>query len=222
MPVAALSGTGLPVIATGLPTLDAVSPNGGFVSGAVHEVLSDDPQATPRFFALLLARAAVRAGGVIVWCDPRGDLYPPALAAAGLPLDRVFLLRAENAAKELWAVSECLRCKGVALTVASPPRLSRIEARRLQLAAERGGGLGVLLRRTGPSSAHYAAATRWRVRPAPGVEAVQRWSVELVHGHGGQIGKTITLEVCRDTNHVRAVEVLAGRPDQAKTARASA
>jgi protein ImuA len=199
-----------------MAALDALSPEGGFAQGAIHEILSRPGDGVPRFFTLLLARAAAMTNGrLVVWSDPRGEVYPPAVPAAGLSIDHLLLLRARNPAEELWATAECLRCKGVAVTVAAPKRLSRVEARRLQLAAERGGGVGLLLREVGASSAHYAAATRWLVEPAPGDRFVQRWHVQLVHGHGGRVGQPITLEVCRDTNHVRAIETVADRSGEA-------
>ena len=211
---------------TGLASLDSLPPRGAFAYGAIHEILSDPSQGVPRFFALLLARAAASASRNIVWCDPRQELYPPALSSAGLSLDRLYLLHPRTPRDEVWAIAECLGCRGVSATIAAPPRLSRVEARRLQLAAERGGGTGILLRPTGAASTHYAAATRWLVQPAPGSAAVQRWSIQLIHGHGGLVGKTITLEVSRDSNqqsdHVRAIETVAARPAETKTARASA
>ena len=118
---------------------------------------------------------------------------------------------------EVWAVTECLRCRGVAACVASLPKLSRIQARRLQLAAEHGGGVGIVLRPAGAASWPYAAATRWLVRPATGDRRLQRWSVQLLHGHGGRIGQSVLVEACRETHHVRAVETMADRPDQTKT-----
>lgn len=221
---------------TGLPLLDALSPGGAFARGAVHEVLSEPGGARPSYFALLLAKSAAQAspGGAVVWSDPRCELYPPALAAAGVPLERLFLLRPKSADDEVWAVSECLRSRGVAATVAALERLTDIQARRLQLAAETGGGVGLLLRTTGKrSAAHYAAATRWLVRPRPlpvkgeregpdmrGPDMrVQRWSVELVHGHGGQVAKAVVLEVSRGSgtadalDHVCAFEAVADRRD---------
>jgi len=155
----------------------------------------------------------------VIWCDPRGEIYPPALAAHGIPLDQLFLLHPRAAADQTWAVAECLRCKGVAAVVASVDyRLSRVEARRLQLSAERGGGVGLLLRPAGrAASAEHAAVTRWLVRPVPGERTVQRWSVQLIHGHGGRVGGGVILEHSRETNRVRAVEQLAGRPVETKT-----
>ena len=150
--------------------------------------------------------------GAVVWIDPDGILYPPALAAAGLPLERILLLRVRRPADQVWAIAECLGCPGVRVTVASPPPLSRIEARRLQLAAERGGGAGILLRPLGAASAEHAAVTRWLVKPAPGERNVQRWELELIHGHGGRVGATVILEACRETHLVRAFEPVADRP----------
>ena len=59
--------------------------------------------------------------------------------------------------------------RGGYATIASIEQLSQIEARRLQLAAERGGGIGLFMRTAhSRASANYAAATRWLVQPARG------------------------------------------------------
>jgi hypothetical protein len=73
----------------------------------------------------------------------------------------------------------------------------------LQLSAERGGGVGLLLRPArGPESACHAATTRWLVRPAAGERTLQRWSIQLIHGHGGRVGQTVILECSRETHHI--------------------
>jgi protein ImuA len=223
---------------TGLAVIDALLPGGGLGRGAVHEILGEPGGAWPLFFAMLLARAAAKTptlalplstrGGenfhratshqAIVWCDPGRFIYAPALAAAGMDLDRVYFLRPATGRDLLWGMAESLRCPGVAAVIGAPGALSRIEARRLQLAAETGGGTGLLLRtplRGRQLPSHYAAATRWVVSPASGDRTVQRWKIRLVHCHGGDIEKTILLEHCRETNSVRAVSELAdglGRP----------
>jgi protein ImuA len=203
----------VPSFGTGLAALDALAPGGAFRRGAVHEILSDPSDGTPLLFAMLLARCT--NGGAIIWCDPGHELYPPALAAHGVPLERLFLLKPKAPAEQTWAVAECLKCKGVAAVVAQMKpghRLSRLVARRLQLSAERGGGVGLLLRPAGKAfSPEHAAATRWLVRPAPGERTVQRWVIQLVHGHGGRVGQTVILEHSRETNRLRAVEKLADR-----------
>jgi hypothetical protein len=158
----------------------------------------------------------------IVWCDPRRELYPPALAAAGIPLDQLLLLRPKTPEDEIWALAECLACRGVAATIAQPPPLSRVQVRRLQLAAERGGGVGLLLRPHDATATHHAAATRWLVEPARGERTVQRWRIQLIHGHGGRLHQCVYLEYSRDphtpeTHRLRALPQLAHRPAAAKT-----
>jgi hypothetical protein len=223
---------------TGLSALDQVAPARSFARGAVHELLFFPRDGEPRFIAAFLARAAsllrpVHAGagqaarpsparetrGAIIWSDPRGEIYPPALAALGIDLSHVYLLRPGTIEDENWAIAEALRCKGVGAVIAAPRKLSRIEARRLQLAAERGGATGILLRPSiGRGSTIYAAATRWLVAPAAGEPMIQRWTIQLLHGHGGRIGTTVLLESCRESHCVRAVERLVDRPSAKKAA----
>jgi hypothetical protein len=229
-------------ISTGFKEIDAIAPGSGLITGAIHELLWMSDDGAPLRFAMHLARAAhgspgwksevrsrdllrtsVRSSqvdsprGAIVFCDDRQELYAPAIAAMNIPLDRVYLLRPQQREDVIWSIAECLNCKGVAATVATVDRLSRIEARRLQLAAERGGGIGLLLRpmirtQAGAQAPQiYAAATRWVVAPARGERTVQRWEVKLIHGHGGRIGQTVILEHSRETNLMRTLDKLADR-----------
>ncbi len=208
------------VFTTSLPALDELLPHGGFVSGAIHEILSEKKHGVPRFFALLLAargtgfqpvrenqhglKTHATKTGAIVWSDPRRELYPPAVESLGIPLDRLYLLHPKTTSDQIWATTECLRCKGVSATVAQIDRMSRIEARRLQLAAETGGGIGILLRPLDKRASIYAAATRWLVAPMPGLRTVQRWKIQLLHAHGGCVGQTVILEHHRENSSIEA------------------
>lgn len=204
-------------VRTNVPLLDAFASvnENGLARGAIHEVLADVSQGTSiDAFALLLASAvaASREGGWIVWSDPERTLYPPALQRSGVAIERLLLLRPRSPQDELWALAECMRCGGVAATVAHVGRLTPVQARRLQLAAEQGGGVGVLVRPEDKRSANYAAATRWRVTSAAadaaeqvGRELAQRWQVELAYGHGRHVGQRFVLEVDRETGRTVAV-----------------
>ena len=204
---------------TGLEAWDALAPQQRFARGAVHELLFERSHGQPKFVAAQLTLAASSSSSPIVWCDPRGEVYPPALAALGFDLSKVYLLHPQSLVDEAWAVTECLRCRGVrAVIAAAPEKLSRIEARRFQLAAERGGTVGIMLRQRGRGENIYAAATRWLVAPHPGERTVQRWSIQLLHGHGGRVGQTVFLEYSRENHSVRAVEKLADRPVEKTTA----
>lgn len=205
---------------TTLDVLDVLAGPKAFARGAVHEILCEKGQSPAMFFATVLARAACGERR-IVWSDPQRRLYPPAMAAAGIPLSRLLILWPKNEKDELWALTECLRCSGVGVALACPRSLSTIEARRLQLAAERGGGVGILLRPDSAKSTPYAAATRWMVRAMSGERTVQKWKVQLIHGHGGQVGKTVILEACRATNSVRVFETVGDRSVFAKKAQSA-
>src|SRR3954447_7491316 len=99
----AATAAGDRAISTGLAALDALLPNRALARGALHEILWDAPHPPPLFFAPCLAPASAPRGAGsppvssiknkknhglvahatrIVWCDPRRELYPPALAAA--------------------------------------------------------------------------------------------------------------------------------------------
>jgi protein ImuA len=216
---------------SGIAGLDGLAPNGGFARGAVHELLwprgGDGSDGEPMSLAMMLAAAAQREGqggrGAVAWNDPERELYLPGLAAGGIDLRNLVLLRCDKRGDQLWALAECLRCRGVSATVARVENLTQLEARRLQLAAERGGGVGVFMRPyLNGIGAYYAAATRWLIQRAPGSRQVQRWSVQLLHGHGGQIGKVLLLEVDRETRALRVSAPLADRPAAPASARASA
>jgi protein ImuA len=215
-------GRGRGGVRTGLAALDELSPGGALQGGAVHEVLWRKSSPCPTSFSLLLACAAQKAGGAVAWSDPDRELYLPALSAAGIDLRRLLLLRCAGRKEQLWALTECMGCRGIGATVAEVGRLSQVEARRLQLAAERGGGVGILMRQWLPgSSVPYAAATRWLVEPVAGDEGSQRWQVELLHGHGGRTGKVLLLEVSRETRAMRASAMVADRSSVPAASRAT-
>lgn len=226
---------------TGIPGLDEfLGP--GLTRSSVHELLYPANSARPMLPAMLLARAAAaptpsgtftvgpaafaayspastgsKGSGAIVISDPQHRFYPPAAAQLGIPLSRLYLLHPKNREEGLWALSECLASGGTSAVVAELGKLSQVEARRLQLAAERGGSLGLWIRPAGPVSAIYAAATRLLVEPATATGCCQRWKIELLHGHGCQVGKGIVLEYNREEHTVHTTSELADRAAVAET-----
>jgi protein ImuA len=70
------------------------------------------------------------------------------------------------------------------VVVADGSRLTLNETRRLQLAAEAGGALGLLLRPAHEIQELSAARTRWRVGPALSADSDQRWTVDLLRCKG--------------------------------------
>jgi protein ImuA len=177
--------------------IDAALPGGGGLSrAAVHEVLAAEPGAAAGFCALLLARA----GGTVLWIAAEPDAWPPGLARFGLSPADLVLVQAPRPVDGLWAMEEALRCPGVAGALLVLKGLDLTAARRLQLAAEAGGALGLLLRPDEEDSAGGASAalTRWRVGALPGTGGGgagkhdlgdPRWQLDLLRCRGGKPGR---------------------------------
>jgi protein ImuA len=208
------------VLPLGIAAIDRALPAGGLARGALHEILGlggdeEDGALAAAFAAGILGR--LDAGGTVLWCLRRVDLYGPGLAACGLDPSRLVLVRAARDADILWAMEEGLRAPGIAAVVGEASVLPSVASRRLQLAAARSGSTAFLLRRwrTAGEAARErnlpnAATTRWRISTLPSVPAVTRpgvarsgvarsgagepgvgsprWRVELLRCRGGRTG----------------------------------
>ena len=175
------------------PPIDAALPGGaGLPRAALHELLAAGPGAAAGFAALLLARS----GGTVFWIARRPDAWPPGLARFGLAPSRLILVQAPGRNDALWAMEEALRCPAVtgALLLGETPDATA--ARRLQLAAETGGGIGLLLRDDVPEAAAgpSLATTRWRVSGRAGTGLSRHdlgdphWTLELLRTRSGRPG----------------------------------
>lgn len=153
--------------AAGLPAGAArvgirLAPGLELARGRVHEVLGDSADV----FALIIAGAA---GGPVFWTGTSRDAG--SLAPTGIQdfLDpaRLVLAIGLNRAEILWAAEQALRARSAACVVIElqdGPDLR--ESRRLQVAAEEGGAIGLILVRGRASTS--AAETRWQCSAAAG------------------------------------------------------
>jgi hypothetical protein len=105
----------------------------------------------------------------VVYLDPLADLYPPGVAQLGVPLGQLLVVRTTRLADALWVAEQALRCRAVGAVVAPLRTLDAHASRRLQLAAEAGGGVGLLIRRTEPDAPTFAAS-RLRLEPVAAME----------------------------------------------------
>lgn len=223
-------GSGIPhgdeCLPLGVPEIDAHLPWGGLAAGAVHEILDGDAPtsnsttkiggalngAVTAFAAAIAGKAQQARARPIVWIaprtGPRESLYAPGLAGFGLdPVDLIAVRvpPGENfAATALWATEEALRAPTIGLVCAEIEALGLTASRRLQLAAETSGGMGLLLRRdvgrdagrdAGTALPPTACVSRWRVAALPGGPAeyanlpgTTRWQAELLRARGGRSG----------------------------------
>lgn len=168
-------------------SLDAHLPQGGLARAGLHEVLAAEAGAAAGFCAVILGRTA----GPVLWIGPDPDAWPPGLVRYGLSPADLVLVRAPRPADGLWAMEEALRCPAVGGALLTLSELDLTAARRLQLAAEAGGALGLLLRPDTEDAGPSAALTRWRVGALPGSgDAVHslsdpRWRLDLLRCRAG-------------------------------------
>jgi hypothetical protein len=157
-------------ISTGCEPLDRLLPAGGLSRGGLVEWLAADGSGAA-WLALAAARAACREHGPLVVIDGSGTFYPPAAALAAIELEEVLVVRAQQAGDEAWALDQALRSTGVGAVFCQSQRLHPRAVRRLQLAAESSGGLGLLVRPEAARQEPCWAEARLLVRPLPAAEA---------------------------------------------------
>ena len=218
----------------GCPALDDALPEGGLPLGRVHEVLgparSDVRDAAAFGFTIALLALLMQAHpheGPVIWC-PRsanllgGTLYTRGLVGLGLDADRLILVETRDEAERIWALEEALSTKGVlaALAELDPVRADRRgdkTNRRLQLAAERSGATGFLLRpRMATASGSAARATtlvesRWQVSAAPSLlgphDTRPVWSVVLERAKRARHLTSEPRRIAWDSQHMSFFEV---------------
>jgi cell division inhibitor SulA/protein ImuA len=154
-------------LATGHAALDECLPGKGWPRTGLIEILVTRFGVGELYLLLpLLAALTGRpAARWCVWIAPPLEPYAPALAAQGVALERVLVVRAPE---PLWAFEQTLGSGASDVVLAWAARGPRTrEIRRLQLAAERGKTLGVLFRPQRASRESSPAVLRMAVEPKP-------------------------------------------------------
>lgn len=189
-----------PGIPTGFADLDAALPGGGWPPGALTEMLCDACGIGEVSLLLPALRHLGQSGdwrgrGLLL-INPPGLPYAPALAACGLDLASIAVLRPAREEDSLWAAEQALRTGAAAAVLLwqacargadGAQRYPRL--RRLQLAAAAGGGLGVVFAPRAVAASSSPAALRVVLQAA----ADGRLSVQLARRRG--LARPVTLQV---------------------------
>jgi protein ImuA len=188
-----------------MSTLSDISHAPGIISGSAFQVsrpgfqLADMPTIldrrvheaegpTARAFALVLAGKVEHLTFWIATGDKARSLRARAVNAYLNP-ESLICIEVANRREGLWAAEEALRCRGaglVVLQISTGPDL--FESRRLQIAAQAGGTLGlIVIERRAQSS---AAQTRWQCDSIPnkGADRSEDWHWSLSKNKQGQCG----------------------------------
>ncbi|HEY4748022.1 MAG TPA: translesion DNA synthesis-associated protein ImuA, partial [Steroidobacteraceae bacterium] len=133
-----LSRAGTPTISCGFPGLDAELPGGGWPAGALTEILpAHEGIGELRLLGPALAGLSQR-GLRLVWIAPPHLPYAPALAAAGIDVANLVIVRTASPKETLWAAEQALASNACGAVLAWPRGAKYAELRRLQIAAEGG------------------------------------------------------------------------------------
>ncbi|MGO7788377.1 ImuA family protein [Rhizobium ruizarguesonis] len=214
----------------GVPDIDAVLPGGGLSFGAVHEFAGGGSGTVDGSAAALFAAGiAARTRGPVVWCLTRPDLFFPALAQAGLHAKRVIFVEAGKEEDVLASMEEALSYGGLGAVVGELVRLPMVASRRLQLAAEKTGTMGIVVRRwrrqteANDFGQPTASTTRWRVSvlpseelPVPGVGR-ERWFLELMRVKAGECAE-FCVGACDEQGRI---DISSGSADRSDSPRRS-
>jgi hypothetical protein len=179
---------GAPLRVDALPTghahLDRLLPGGGWPIGAVSELLSDHPGVGEMSLVLPALARLTQSGARVTFVGTPHLPYAPALAQAGVRLPRVTVFDPPHTDDMQWGVEQLLRSGACGAVLAWPSRLSLQELRRLQLAAESGHAICLLMRPLSAAHAASPAALRLRlVRTPAGLD------VEVLKARGGASGR---------------------------------
>lgn len=148
------------VLPTGHAALNAWLPGGGWPLDGLVEVLQARPG--QHVWQLLLpALAQGGQGGPVVLVGAPWVPFGPALAAQGLPPERLLCVQADAPAARLWAAEQALRCAEVAAVLAWLPQARADQLRRLHLAAQQRQRLLVVFRTL--AAQHESSPARLRL-----------------------------------------------------------
>jgi protein ImuA len=199
-------------LSLGTAAIDACLPGGGLPLGRWHEITGEgmetETAAAPAAFAALMAAPLARRGEA-VWVMRCDDLFAPGLAGLGFPAERLICVASRSEAETLAVMEDALSTRGVSAVLGEVDVVDLTAGRRLQLACEKRGATGFVVRRRpygGPAGkmagrsagteTGSAAATRWRVASAssqtPAGEfglGAPRWRASLERSRGGRPGE---------------------------------
>jgi protein ImuA len=184
----------------GLTAIDRCLPQGGLSRGALHEIMpmAGAMPAAFGFVAALLARLPGTRPLLLVApayaFRDYGRPYSHGLNALGLDPGRLIVVETAHRKDVLWAMEEALRSDAPAAIAGVIDKLDLKLSQRLQLAAT-DAGLPLFLLRLADVLESSAAATRWRVGPAPaardrfGLVTHVRWHLMLERCRNGRAGE---------------------------------
>jgi len=160
----------LPAVPSGFAELDRELPGGGWPVGSLSEILGGQEGIGELQLVLPALARLSWAGKRAIWLAPPHLPYAPALAAAGVDLAQLAVVRAPGRRDALWAAEQALRSGSCHALLAWLPSARYEELRRLAVAAEAGCAWVALFRPL--QAAQFASPAPLRLALAPAGDAL--------------------------------------------------
>lgn len=185
-------GRSTEAVPSGYAALDRELPGGGWPLGALTEILGTRAGMGELQLVLPALAALTSAGRRAVWLAPPHLPYAPALAAAGVSLVHLAVVRAPGRRDALWAAEQVLRAGSCHALLAWLRDARYPELRRLAVAAENGRTFVALFRPRDATAQPSPACLRLALEPAP-----EGLSVRIVKRRGAPAAAPLRIPVKR-------------------------
>jgi hypothetical protein len=171
---------------TGFAALDELLPGGGWPRGALTELLIERQGIGElRLLMPTLARLS-KADGWLAWVAPPYVPYAAALAAVGIDLKHLVVVKPPSEADAWWTAEQAVRSGVCGALLAWLRAADERRMRRLQLAAEIGHTWGVLFRHARAAQERSPAALRLLLEPT-----ANGLAVHILKRRGGPVGQPV-------------------------------
>lgn len=173
---------------TGYDILDKALPGGGWSIGALTEVLPCKTGIGEFSLLLPALKTMTRQDQWVALINPPHIPYAPALANAGIALQRLLIVDTGNDKDTLWSTEQLLRTGTFSAVICWINKTTSQQQRRLQLAAENGHCWAVAYRNAEAVQQHSPAALRLSLdisREKPGLQ------IDVIKARGGANSRVV-------------------------------
>ena len=227
------------IISSGCEAINRLLPGRGYSPGTLIQWLVPDRFSSRRnqpnglkpggyaadYLSLLSAIEACKDGRSLVVLDPWHQFYPPAVAALGVDMANLIILRsqpkptAQNQSARsnpqtdsdlYWAIDQSLRCSAVGAVWGPLGSIDQRWFRRFQLSAESSGCLGLFIQSAQEAGQPSWAEVQWLVAGAKANRAnctsdrQQRVQLQLLRCRGSKARASVEVGVDAVTGQVQA------------------
>jgi len=186
-----------PAVPTGFQALDSELPGGGWPAGALTEILGHQEGIGELGLVLPALAALTWAGKRVVWLAPPHLPYAPALAAAGINLAQLVVVRAPGRRDALWAAEQALRAGCCHALLGWFRRAGYDELRRLAVAAEGSPAWVALFRPREAAAESSPACLRLALEPDADAPVADLLTVRILKRRGMPAAAPLRLAVKR-------------------------